>query len=66
MTDENPAIISHISLGTNHFSAARAFYERVLRTLGCRIILEHRGAVAFGRAYPEFWIQTPFDGAAAS
>ena len=66
MTDENPSIISHVSLGTNHFPAARAFYERLLRTLGCRIILEHPGAVAFGRAYPEFWIQTPFDGAVAS
>jgi catechol 2,3-dioxygenase-like lactoylglutathione lyase family enzyme len=67
MTDENPSIISHVSLGTNRFPEAREFYVRVLRTVGCRIILEHPGAAAFGKkAFPEFWIQTPFDGAAAS
>lgn len=66
MADVNPSIISHVSLGTNDFAAARNFYERVLRTLGCRIIMEHEDAAAFGKAYAEFWIQTPFDGAAAS
>lgn len=24
--------------------------------------MEHPGAVAYGRAFPEFWVQTPFDG----
>ena len=66
MADENPSIMSHVSLGTNDFPAAREFYVRVLGTLGCRIIMEHEGATAFGKAYPEFWIQTPFDGKAAS
>jgi catechol 2,3-dioxygenase-like lactoylglutathione lyase family enzyme len=66
MADENPSIMSHVSLGTNDFPKARQFYVRVLGTLGCRIIMEHEGAAAFGKAYPEFWIQTPFDGAAAS
>ena len=62
MADENPSIMSHVSLGTNDFPKARQFYVRVLSTLGCRIIMEHEGAAAFGKAYPE----TPFDGAAAS
>ncbi len=66
MADENPSIISHVSLGTDDFPAARQFYVKVLETLGCRIIMEHEGAAAFGKAYPEFWIQTPFDGAKAS
>ena len=66
MADENPSIMSHVSLGTNDFPKARQFYVRVLGTLGCRIFMEHEGAAAFGKAYPEFWIQTPFDGAAAS
>jgi len=66
MAEDNPSIISHVSLGTNRFPEARAFYERVLRTLGCRIVMEHPGAVAFGKAYPEFWIGTPHDGAPAS
>ncbi len=66
MADENPNIISHVSLGTNQFSKARQFYVDVLATLGCRIIMEHLGAVAFGKLYPEFWLQTPYDQAAAS
>jgi len=66
MADDNPSIISHVSLGTNRFPEARTFYERVLKTLGCRIVMEHPGAAAFGKAFPEFWIQTPYDGGNAS
>jgi catechol 2,3-dioxygenase-like lactoylglutathione lyase family enzyme len=66
MADDNPSILSHVSLGTNRFDAARAFYGRVLKTLGCKLIMEHPGAAAFGKAYPEFWIQSPFDGGKAS
>ena len=62
----NPSILSHVSVGTNDFARARRFYEAVLATLGCRIVMEHPGAVAFGRDYPEFWVQAPFDGKAAS
>lgn len=61
---ENPSILSHVSLGSNRFSEALAFYDRVLVTLGIGRILdlsEHQ-AVAYGRIYPEFWIQAPFDG----
>lgn len=63
---ENPSILSHISLGTNDFERAIAFYDKVLPTLGCKRIMEHPGAVAYGREYPEFWIQTPIDGSPAS
>ncbi|MNS92285.1 Glyoxalase-like domain protein [compost metagenome] len=63
---ENPSILSHISLGTNDFARAVAFYDKVLPTLGCKRIMEHPGAVAYGREYPEFWIQTPIDGRPAS
>lgn len=62
MTQENPSIISHVSIGTNDFDASVRFYDQVLATLGCRRILEHPGAVAYGKIYPEFWVQTPFDG----
>ncbi|WP_107929256.1 VOC family protein [Neisseria animaloris] len=60
----NPSILSHVSLGTNRFEEAVAFYDKVLATLGIWRVLdlsEHR-AVAYGRAYPEFWIQAPCDG----
>lgn len=61
---ENPNILSHVSLGTNRFNEALDFYDRVLATLGIGRILdlsEHQ-AVAYGRVYPEFWIQAPLDG----
>lgn len=63
---DNPSIISHVSIGTNQFDQARAFYDKVLATLGIVIIMEHPGAVAFGRQYPEFWLGVPHDGKPAS
>jgi catechol 2,3-dioxygenase-like lactoylglutathione lyase family enzyme len=66
MTTDNPSMISHVSLGTNQYDKAKALYTKVLATIGCRVIMEHPGAVAFGKAYPEFWLQTPYDQKAAS
>jgi catechol 2,3-dioxygenase-like lactoylglutathione lyase family enzyme len=66
MDNENPSIISHISIGTNNFEQAVVFYDRVLSTLGCKQIMKHPGAVAYGREYPEFWVQTPIDGKPAT
>ncbi len=66
MSNSNPSIISHVSLGTNRFPEARAFYRQVLATLGCRVIMDHPGATAFGKVFPEFWIQTPYDTQPAS
>lgn len=59
---DNPSILSHVSIGSNDLDRAVAFYDAVLATLGCRRVLEHPGAVAYGRRYPEFWVQTPVDG----
>lgn len=64
--ESNPSILSHVSLGSNDFDRAVVFYDRVLATLGCRRVVEHPGAVAYGREYPEFWIQRPYNGAPAS
>ena len=64
--DNNPSILSHVSLGTNNFERAIAFYDKVLATLGCKRIKEHPGAVAYGKQYPEFWVQTPIDGQPAT
>lgn len=61
-----PTIVSHVSIGTNNFDEAVAFYERVLETIGARRIMEHPGAVAFGKQFPEFWVQTPIDGKPAA
>ncbi len=62
MADDNPSMLSHVSIGTNDFARAVRFYDSVLATLGCRRIMEHPGAVAYGKLYPEFWVQTPIDG----
>lgn len=66
MPTEPQSIISHISIGTNHFKQARAFYTEVLTTLGCKIIMEYPDAIAFGRQFPEFWVQKPKDGKPAT
>ena len=47
MADEIPSILSHVSIGTNDFRRAVAFYDRVLPTLGCKRIMEHRLAAVF-------------------
>ena len=58
--------ISHVSLGSNDFDAAVAFYEKTLQTLGCKRVLQQEGAVAFGKMFPEFWVQTAINGNPAS
>lgn len=62
MAEPNPSILSHISIGTNDFERAIRFYDRVLGAIGCKRVMEHPGAVAYGRMFPEFWVQTPIDG----
>ena len=59
---EVPTIMSHVSIGTNDFDKAVAFYDRVLATVGARRTMDHPGAVAYGKQFPEFWVQTPIDG----
>lgn len=61
MSDQNPSILSHVSLGSNQFEQACSFYDQVLSVLGCKRILAHPGAVAWGRVYPEFWLQAPIN-----
>lgn len=65
MSEEPSSILSHVSIGTNDFERATDFYDAVLGTLGIGRFMEHPGAVAYGRAFPEFWVQTPIDGEAA-
>ncbi|MGF7158808.1 catechol 2,3-dioxygenase-like lactoylglutathione lyase family enzyme [Rhodoligotrophos appendicifer] len=66
MVDPNPSIMSHVSVGTNDFKRAVRFYDDVLATIGAKRILEHDGAVAYGKLYPEFWVQRPLDGGTGS
>lgn len=59
------SIMSHVSVGTNDYPRAKAFYTAVLATLEVKVMMEHPGAMAFGRAYPEFWVGVPHDGGRA-
>ncbi|MGB5694242.1 MAG: VOC family protein [Polyangiales bacterium] len=63
MDDENPSILSHVSIGTNDLARSIAFYDAVLPPLGCKKLFEYRdfGAVAYGKQFPEFWVQKPID-----
>ena len=63
---ENPSIMSHVSVGTDDLDRAGAFYDAVLATIGARRIMEHEAAIAWGRAFPEFWVNLPLDGQKAT
>jgi catechol 2,3-dioxygenase-like lactoylglutathione lyase family enzyme len=66
MAHEDSSLLPHVSISTDDFTRAVEFYSKVLATLGCKRIMEHPGAVAFGKGLPEFWVQTPIDGKRAS
>lgn len=63
---ENPSMMSHVSIGTNRFAEATIFYDRVLATLGVHRVLDFPEAIAYGKAFPEFWVHPPHDGGEAS
>ena len=67
MADSLPSsVLSHVSLGTNDYPRAKAFYDAVLATLQIKCLMDFEGGAGYGRKFPEFWIQRPFDGQAAS
>ena len=59
-------ILSHVSLGTNDYPRAKAFYDAVLATLQIRCVMDFPGGAGYGRTFPEVWIQSPHDGGRAS
>lgn len=58
---QNPSILSHVSVGVSDMARASTFYDVVLGTIGAKRMIEHSEAIAYGREYPEFWINTPLD-----
>ena len=66
MADDNPSILSHVSIGSNRLDEALEFYDQVLATLGISRQYEHPGAIGYGKAYPEFWVEEPIDGKPAT
>ena len=65
MADDTPSIVHHVSIGVTDHAASVAFYEKVLATIGAKKIFDFPNAVAFGKQFPEFWVQLPGDGQAA-
>lgn len=61
MIQQQDKSICHISLGTNQFDKASEFYDEVLATLAISRVVEHEHAVAYGKDYPTFWLQVPYD-----
>lgn len=62
MADNNPSILSHISVGTNDLERSSEFYDKALATLGIARVETIAGeAVAYGKQYPEFWVVVPLD-----
>ncbi len=59
--------LSHVSLGTDDLERSERFYTAVLATLGI-VILERIDdvAIAYGRQFPEFWLNLPLDEKPAS
>jgi len=60
------SVISHVSLGTNDYPRAKAFYDAVLATLQIGCVMHFPGGAGYGRKFPEFWIQSPHDGGRAN
>ncbi|WP_448569321.1 VOC family protein [Thalassotalea ganghwensis] len=58
--------VCHISLGVNNIAQAKAFYQPLLALLDISLVSEYEHALAFGKNYPEFWVQIPYDGQQAS
>lgn len=53
--------ICHVSIGTNDLVKAKAFYQPLLKTLAIDLVSQYDHALAFGKGYPEFWVQIPYD-----
>jgi catechol 2,3-dioxygenase-like lactoylglutathione lyase family enzyme len=54
--------MSHVSIGVGDVARAAAFYDAALAPLGARRIMDEGGAIAYGRQFPEFWVQKPHNG----
>jgi len=67
MSDSNPSILNHVSIGVNNLDSALKFYDGVMATIGASRQLEIPNiAVAYGKKFPEFWVQRPLNGETAT
>ena len=61
------AIFTHVTVGTNNLSKARAFYDKVLAPLGYKRLtdLGENGSI-WGESAPEFFVLKPANGQPAT
>lgn len=63
MPDENPSILNHVSVAVSDSEKSLAFYDAIFASIGAVRVMEHPGAIAYGKEFPEFWVHPePFDG----
>ena len=63
MTDDNPSIVHHLSVGAADLDASGAFYDALLAPIGATRVLEEPYGIAWGKGFPEFWAGPAFNGA---
>jgi catechol 2,3-dioxygenase-like lactoylglutathione lyase family enzyme len=49
-------MLDHVSVAVRDLPASDVAYERVLGTLGMTRLVRRSSTVAFGKKYPEFWL----------
>ena len=54
-------MIDHVSIAVRDLTAATAFYDAVLRTLGMTQLETRPATVGFGNTYAEFWLNVRKD-----
>jgi catechol 2,3-dioxygenase-like lactoylglutathione lyase family enzyme len=60
---EDPAMFSHVTLGTNDFARAEKFYDAVMAALGHPVLFKTSNMFAYGDlAGEKLFILPPFDG----
>ena len=50
-------MIDHMTLTVRDFARSKAFFERALAPLGCRVLMEFGGMCGFGDEKPFFWMK---------
>jgi catechol 2,3-dioxygenase-like lactoylglutathione lyase family enzyme len=61
------SILSHVSVGVADMARARRFYDAAMGALGYGVVMDEPPyGVAYGMAFPEFWIGAAENGAAPS
>lgn len=60
-------MLHHVSVGVRDVAKSAAFYDKVLKALGYKRVMEVLPyGIGYGEKHPEFWVQLPANQKAAS